>query len=160
MINTKTTFNNSNELVVYTDGGCSGNPGPGGWGCVIIDGENEKTFSGGDHLTTNNKMELTAAIQALSEVAKNPLWQNRKIKMYSDSQYVKNGITSWIKNWKKNGWKTSNKKPVLNKDLWIRLDELYTPLEIEWQWVKGHAGVKYNEICDQLCQKEIQAQNK
>ena len=103
-------------------------------------------------------MELTAAIQALYEVTKNPLWKNRKIQMYSDSQYVKNGITSWIKNWKKNGWKTSNKKPVLNKDLWIRLDELYTPLEIEWQWVKGHAGVKYNEICDQLCQKEIHAQ--
>lgn len=158
MNNTNTILNNAEELVVYTDGGCSGNPGPGGWGCVIIDGKDEKTFSGGDHLTTNNKMELTAAIQALYEVTKNPLWKNRKIQMYSDSQYVKNGITSWIKNWKKNGWKTSNKKPVLNKDLWIRLDELYTPLEIEWQWVKGHAGVKYNEICDQLCQKEIHAQ--
>jgi ribonuclease HI len=99
-----------------------------------------------------------AAIGALSAAARNPDWKNRKIHMYSDSQYVKNGITSWIKSWKKNGWLTSAKKPVLNKELWEELDELYSSLTIEWSWVKGHAGVKYNELCDQLCQKEIHAQ--
>lgn len=144
-----------NFLVIYTDGGCSGNPGPGGWGCVIIDGGNEKQLSGGEKLTTNNRMELTAAISALDAVCSNADWKKRPIAVYSDSQYVKNGITSWIKNWKKNGWKTAAKKPVLNQDLWIKLDELYNQLNIEWKWVKGHAGHKYNEICDSLCQMEM-----
>jgi len=145
-------------LTIYTDGGCSGNPGPGGWGCVILDGEKETLLSGGEKSTTNNRMELMAAISALSAAARNPEWNKRKIHMYSDSQYVKNGITSWIKSWKKNGWLTSAKKPVLNRELWEELDELYSSLTIEWSWVKGHAGIKYNEICDQLCQKEIRAQ--
>ena len=144
------------EIIIYTDGGCSGNPGPGGWGCVIIDGTIEKSLSGGEARTTNNRMELTAAIQALKAVTDNPEWKNRHIAVFSDSQYVKNGITQWIKNWKKNGWVTAAKKPVLNQGLWVSLDALYTPLDIEWKWVKGHAGVKYNEMCDQLCQTEMQ----
>ena len=142
-------------LTIYTDGGCSGNPGPGGWGCVIIDGGNVTKLSGGEKATTNNRMELSAAIAALDAAVKNNDWRTRKIEVYSDSQYVKNGITSWIKNWKKNGWKTAAKKPVLNQDLWIALDELYGHLNIEWKWVKGHAGVEYNEICDQLCKMEM-----
>lgn len=152
----KIYYNISMEnIVIYTDGGCSGNPGPGGWGCVIIDGENEIKLSGGEKMTTNNRMELCAAINALDAAVKNPGWRSGKIEVYSDSQYVKNGITSWIKNWKKNGWKTAAKKPVLNQDLWIALDELYNQLDIEWKWVKGHAGHKYNEICDQLCKMEM-----
>ena len=109
-------------------------------------------------MTTNNRMELMAAISALNSIAKNELWKNQHIAVYSDSQYVKNGITSWIQNWKKNGWKTSAKKPVLNKDLWIQLDSVYNLLDIEWKWVKGHAGVKYNEICDELCNMEMDKQ--
>lgn len=144
-----------NNLVIYTDGGCSGNPGPGGWGTVIIDGTNITKLSGGEKQTTNNRMELSAAINALDAVVKNTGWRNRHVEVYSDSQYVKNGITSWIKNWKKNGWKTAAKKPVLNQDLWIALDTLYNQLDIEWKWVKGHAGVEYNEICDQLCKMEM-----
>lgn len=145
-----------NEVIIYTDGGCHGNPGPGGWGCVIIDSTGETILSGGEQLTTNNRMELMAAISSLSAVCNNAKWSSKKIKVFSDSQYVKNGITSWIINWKKNGWKTAAKKPVLNKELWIALDEYYNQLNVEWQWVKGHAGVKYNEICDQLCQKEME----
>lgn len=144
-----------NNLVIYTDGGCSGNPGPGGWGTVIIDGTNITKLSGGEKQTTNNRMELSAAINALDAVVKNTGWRNRHVEVYSDSQYVKNGITSWIKNWKKNGWKTAAKKSVLNQDLWIALDNLYNQLDIEWKWVKGHAGVEYNEICDQLCKMEM-----
>ena len=122
-----------NNLVIYTDGGCSGNPGPGGWGTVIIDGTNITKLSGGEKQTTNNRMELSAAINALDAVVKNTGWRNRHVEVYSDSQYVKNGITSWIKNWKKNGWKTAAKKPVLNQDLWIALDNLYNQLDIEWK---------------------------
>ena len=144
------------NLVIYTDGGCSGNPGPGGWGTVIIDGENLTKLSGGKKQTTNNRMELSAAINALEAVVKNTEWRSRHVEVYSDSQYVKNGITSWIKNWKKNGWKTAAKKPVLNQDLWIALDNLYNQLDIEWKWVKGHAGIEYNEICDQLCKMEME----
>lgn len=148
------------ELTIYTDGGCSGNPGPGGWGCVIIEdidsaNPKEHCFSGGDKNTTNNRMELMAAIMALSNVASNPQWKECKVHVFSDSQYVKNGITSWINNWKKNGWRTAAKKPVLNQELWIQLDALYNSLNVEWSWVKGHAGVKYNEMCDQLCQVQI-----
>ncbi|MBQ2529598.1 MAG: ribonuclease HI, partial [Treponema sp.] len=119
------------------------------------DGGNVTKLSGGENATTNNRMELSAAIAALDAAVKNNDWRTRKIEVYSDSQYVKNGITSWIKNWKKNGWKTAAKKPVLNQDLWIALDELYGQLNIEWKWVKGHAGVEYNEICDQLCKMEM-----
>ena len=142
-------------LVVYTDGGCSGNPGPGGWACVIVDGEKEETISGGEKSTTNNRTELTAAIAALSAVVQNPQYGGRPVHIFCDSQYVKNGITSWIRSWKKNGWRTAAKKTVLNRDLWERLDTLSASLDISWSWVKGHAGIKYNELCDELCQKEI-----
>ena len=143
------------NIVIYTDGGCHGNPGPGGWGAVIIDGNDVHTVSGGEKNTTNNRMELMAAIKSLQTIVSNEQWKSEEINVFSDSQYVKNGITSWIKNWKKNGWKTAAKKPVLNQDLWMQLDELYNALNVNWQWVKGHAGVKYNEMCDQLCQTEI-----
>lgn len=138
-------------VIVYTDGGCSGNPGPGGWGAVIITGGTQVTLSGGAPKTTNNRMELTAAISALRAVR----FGTMRIEMFCDSQYVKNGITEWIKTWKQNGWKTSAKKRVLNRDLWEELDCLASNLDIEWHWVKGHSGVEYNEICDELCQKEI-----
>lgn len=143
------------ELIVFTDGGCQGNPGPGGWGCVILDQGKEFQYSGGKKQTTNNQMELTAAIEALRQICENPQWKNRPVKVFSDSQYVKNGITSWIKKWKLNGWKTATKKDVLNKELWVQLDAYYSSLNVQWSWVKGHAGIKYNEMCDQLCGKEI-----
>ena len=148
------------NIIIYTDGGCHGNPGPGGWGCVIIKEDEEqntlvKKLSGGEANTTNNRMELTAAIKALEAVYSDSQAKESLVSVYSDSQYVKNGITSWIKNWKKNGWKTAAKKSVLNQDLWVELDRLYNSLNIEWKWVKGHAGVEYNEVCDQLCQSEI-----
>lgn len=144
-----------NEVIIYTDGGCSGNPGPGGWGVVVIFNGEARQLSGGEKNTTNNRMELTAAINALSIVKNTPDLKNHKIIVNIDSQYVKNGITAWIKGWKLKGWKTADKKPVKNQDLWIQLDELNSALNVSWNWVKGHAGIEYNEICDQLCQKEI-----
>lgn len=144
-----------NEVIIYTDGGCSGNPGPGGWGVVVIFNGEARQLSGGKKNTTNNRMELTAAINALSIVKNTPDFKNHKITVNIDSQYVKNGITVWIKGWKLKGWKTADKKPVKNQDLWIQLDELNSALNVSWNWVKGHAGIEYNEICDQLCQKEI-----
>ena len=144
-----------NEVIIYTDGGCSGNPGPGGCGVVVIFNGEARQLSGGEKNTTNNRMELTAAINALSIVKNTPDFKNHKITVNIDSQYVKNGITVWIKGWKLKGWKTADKKPVKNQDLWIQLDELNSALNVSWNWVKGHAGIEYNEICDQLCQKEI-----
>lgn len=144
-----------NEVIIYTDGGCSGNPGPGGWGVVVIFNGEARQLSGGEKNTTNNRMELTAAINALSIVKNTPDFKNHKITVNIDSQYVKNGITVWIKGWKLKGWKTADKKPVKNQDLWIQLDGLNSALNVSWNWVKGHAGIEYNEICDQLCQKEI-----
>ena len=143
------------EIIVYTDGGCSGNPGPGGWGIVVIANGEARQLSGGEKNTTNNRMELTAAIAALSVIQNTPSFNGKKIIVNIDSQYVKNGITVWIKSWKQKGWKTADKKPVKNQDLWQQLDELNSSLDVEWNWVKGHAGIEYNEICDQLCQKEI-----
>lgn len=143
------------EIIVYTDGGCSGNPGPGGWGIVVIANGEARQLSGGEKITTNNRMELTAAISALSVIQNTPSFNGKKIIVNIDSQYVKNGITIWIKSWKQKGWKTADKKPVKNQDLWQQLDELNSNLNVEWNWVKGHAGIEYNEICDQLCQKEI-----
>ena len=139
-------------ITIYTDGACSGNPGVGGWGVVIIeDNKNEILLNGGDKYTTNNKMELTAAIQAL-KYFKN----SQKIKLFTDSKYVKDGIQSWIQNWKKNGWKTSTKKPVKNKELWMALDTVISKHKIEWHWVKGHSGDENNEIADQLARKYIE----
>ena len=152
---TKKSVDKSESVVIYTDGGCHGNPGPGGWGVVVIADGEAKEASGGEKLTTNNRMELTAAITALSIVSNTPSFSGRKIEINTDSQYVKNGITGWVAGWKKNGWKTSAKKDVLNKDLWEKLDELNTSVKPLWKWVKGHAGVEFNERCDQLCQEEI-----
>ena len=137
------------KITIYTDGACSGNPGKGGWAAVIIEDENEKTISGSEMLTTNNRMELLAVINALKEVS------SVKIDIYTDSKYVKNGIESWIKNWKMNGWMTAAKQPVKNKDLWLELDALVTKKEIEWKWVKGHSNDHYNTIVDEAARKAI-----
>ena len=139
-----------NEITIYTDGACSGNPGKGGWGAILIDAKEEKYLSGSNQLTTNNQMELTATIKALKAIVK-----PHNIALYTDSQYVKNGITSWIINWKKNGWKTANKKPVANKDLWMELDKCVKFHSVSWFWVKGHSGDHYNEIADQLAVKAM-----
>lgn len=143
------------EIIIYTDGGCHGNPGPGGWAVVVIADGVAKQVSGGESMTTNNRMELTAAITALSIVQNTQSFAEKHVTLNIDSQYVKNGITAWIKSWKAKGWKTSDKKPVKNQDLWVKLDELNSALNVTWKWVKGHAGVEYNELCDSLCQKEI-----
>ena len=119
-------------------------------GLYFLSEKTSHSYSGGEKITTNNRMELMAAIEALETVAENPLWKNANITLISDSQYVKNGIQSWIHAWKKNGWRTANKEPVKNKDLWLELDEISSELKIRWQWVKGHAGNKYNEICANL----------
>ena len=139
-------------ITVYTDGACSGNPGIGGWGVVILENNKDETcLNGGHENTTNNRMELTAAIEALKN------FQNReKITLITDSKYVKDGIQSWIQNWKKNGWKTTTKKPVKNKELWIELDELIAKHIITWKWVKGHTGNKYNEKADYLARQCIE----
>ncbi len=139
------------KVDIYTDGACSGNPGPGGWGVLIqLDDKNIK-LSGGDNETTNNRMELMAAIIALEEINK-----DYKINLYTDSNYVKDGITSWISNWKKNNWKTANKKDVKNKDLWIRLDSAIKGKDISWIWVKGHAGNAGNEQADYLARSALE----
>jgi ribonuclease HI len=143
------------DIVVYTDGGCSGNPGPGGWGIVVIADGLAKQLSGGEQYTTNNRMELMAAINALSVVSNTPSFAGRPVVVNIDSQYVKNGITTWIHSWKAKGWKTADKKPVKNQELWETLDALNSSLNVTWNWVKGHAGIEYNEICDSLCQAEI-----
>lgn len=138
------------DIIIYTDGACSGNPGRGGWGAVLLTGGKEIRLSGGEAKTTNNRMELSAAIYALKELEKLSISLSKKVTIFIDSQYVKNGITSWIESWKKNGWKTAAKEPVKNQDLWVLLDELNKKYKVEWKWVKGHAGNKYNEICDEL----------
>ena len=139
-----------NEETIYTDGACSGNPGKGGWGAILINAKETKYMSGSKQLTTNNQMELTATIEALKAILK-----PSNIALYTDSQYVKNGITSWIFNWKKNGWKTANKKPVANKDLWIELEKYVDFHSVNWFWVKGHSGDHYNEIADELAVKAM-----
>tara|TARA_B110000305_G_C19419429_1_gene629998 strand:- start:853 stop:1290 length:438 start_codon:yes stop_codon:yes gene_type:complete len=140
----------SSTIDIYTDGACKGNPGPGGWGAYLLSGVHEKEIFGGEAETTNNRMELTAVIEALRTL-KNP----SKIRLFIDSQYVKNGINLWIENWKKTGWKTSNKKPVKNVDLWMMLDALVPRHEIEWIWVKGHAGNLGNERADALANRGV-----
>ena len=138
------------KVFLYTDGACKGNPGPGGWGVVMIYGNHKKELSGFNENTTNNIMELTAAIKALEQL-KEPC----KVTITTDSIYVKNGITNWIHNWKKNGWKTSGKKTVKNKKLWKTLDQLNQRHKINWQWVKGHSGHIENERCDELANEAI-----
>ena len=139
------------KYVVYTDGACSGNPGPGGWGAIIIDEkENQINISGKEKTTTNNRMELTSPIMALKKIK-----ESSKIIIYTDSTYLKNGITIWIENWKKNGWINANRKPVKNKDLWVVLNKLTEKKLINWKWVKAHAGNRYNELADKLATEAI-----
>jgi ribonuclease HI len=133
---------------IWTDGACSGNPGPGGWGAILRYGANEKDLCGGEALTTNNRMELTAAISAL-EALKRP----SAVELHTDSQYLRDGVTSWISNWKRNGWRTRDRKPVKNDDLWRRLDEATERHEIDWRWVRGHAGDPMNERADELARR-------
>ena len=141
----------SDKVLIFTDGACRGNPGPGGWGAVMRYGEKEKTLHGGETSTTNNRMELTAVIKAL-ECLKGNKWP---IDITTDSKYVLQGITEWIEGWKKRGWRNASKKPVLNADLWKRLDELVQPFDIKWHWVKGHSGHPENELADQLANRGI-----
>ena len=135
-------------VVVYTDGACSGNPGPGGWGAILISGAHRKELSGGEAGTTNNRMELLAAISAL-EALKAP----SRVELHTDSKYVQDGIGKWIHGWKKNGWKTADKKPVKNAELWQRLDAALGKHKISWHWVKGHAGHDDNERADELARE-------
>ncbi|MEL6363784.1 MAG: ribonuclease HI [Pseudomonadota bacterium] len=132
-------------IIAYTDGACSGNPGPGGWGVVLLKGTAREELKGGERATTNNRMELMAAIKALETADK-----GASMTIYTDSQYVKNGVTQWIKSWKKNGWKTASRKPVKNQDLWVVLDELANARPVEWRWVKGHSGDPENDRADAL----------
>ena len=143
------------EVKIFTDGGCSGNPGPGGWAYVMLVEGEETSNSGGEAATTNNRMELQAVISALNAVLAQIYAEKVKISVYTDSQYVKNGIKQWIKNWQRNGWKTASGQPVKNKDLWETLLALDQRLLVDWNWVKGHAGDKYNEICDSLVKLEF-----
>ncbi|MBN8431908.1 ribonuclease HI [Microbulbifer salipaludis] len=138
------------QVTIYTDGACRGNPGPGGWGALLKSGDAEKELCGGEALTTNNRMELMAAIQALDA-----LNQRCQVDLHTDSQYVRQGITGWIHNWKRNGWKTANKKPVKNADLWQALDEAIAHHDVQWHWVKGHSGNPGNERADALANRGI-----
>ena len=138
------------KVQIFTDGACKGNPGPGGWGAILRFQDNEKEINGYESLTTNNIMELMAVIESLKAISK-PF----EIEITTDSKYVKNGITSWIHNWKKNGWKTAAKKPVKNKELWIELDHLIQKHNISWKWVKGHSGHIENERADELANEAI-----
>lgn len=142
----------NNDYIIYTDGSCLGNPGAGGWAAIIVDCETGEVSEvhGGEKHTTNNRMEMTAAIVALSKV---PV--KSQVELYTDSQYLKNAFTkNWIVNWKRNGWITSQGKPVLNQELWFKLDDLMRTHEVEFHWVKGHAGIRYNERCDELARGE------
>ena len=139
------------KFKIYTDGACSGNPGPGGWGAVIFDEKNnQKNISGQVSNTTNNRMELLAAIMALKKIK-----SNSDIEIYTDSTYVKNGISEWIIRWEKNGWKNANKKPIKNKDLWLKLNDLCKKNNVSWRWVKGHSTNEYNNLADKLASEAI-----
>ena len=142
----------SKGLVIYTDGACSGNPGPGGWGALMQFGDAEKELYGGEEETTNNRMELTAAIKALEAIK--PGYKG-PITLWTDSTYVMKGITEWIHNWKARGWKKSDKKPVVNADLWKELDAVNEQWDVTWRWVKGHAGEEGNERADALARKGV-----
>ena len=139
-----------NKVEIYTDGACRGNPGPGGWGAVLMYGDMTKEIFGGEKNTTNNRMELMAAIESLAA-----LTRECELTLYTDSQYVRKGITEWITNWKKRGWKTAAKKPVKNADLWQLLDAQVARHNVNWVWVKGHAGNEGNELADDLANKGV-----
>ena len=139
------------NVVIFTDGACSGNPGPGGWGAILTMGAHEKEICGGEAATTNNRMEMMAAIQALETLNK-PC----KVELHTDSQYLRNGVTQWIHAWKARGWKTADRKPVKNEDLWKRLDAARLRHEVDWRWVKGHAGHPMNERADALARKGLE----
>ncbi|MDR0588119.1 MAG: ribonuclease HI [Burkholderiales bacterium] len=143
-------MNHLTEVTIYTDGACKGNPGQGGWGAILISGKHTREIYGGENETTNNRMELTAVIQALKA-----LTRPCRVALYTDSTYVKNGIETWIVNWKKNGWKTSNKKPVKNHDLWQALDAEAARHQVSWFWVKGHADDAYNQRADELANRGV-----
>ena len=138
-------------VVIYTDGACSGNPGPGGWGAVLTFGDREKEICGGEPDTTNHRMEMMAAIQALEMLTK-PC----KVELHTDSQYLRNGVTQWIHGWKARGWKTADKRPVKNEDLWKRLDAARLRHDVDWRWVKGHAGHVMNERADGLARRGLE----
>tara|TARA_B100000424_G_scaffold204444_1_gene161534 strand:+ start:193 stop:615 length:423 start_codon:yes stop_codon:yes gene_type:complete len=137
------------KIVIYTDGACAGNPGKGGWAAIIINNQNKLSISGNENNTTNNRMELMAPIMALKKIKR-----KSDITIYTDSRYVKDGITDWIKSWKLNNWKSSNKKPVKNKDLWVKLDNACQKHRISWKWVKAHSDNKYNNLVDELAVSE------
>lgn len=139
------------KVVIFTDGACSGNPGPGGWGAILTMGAREKEICGGEPDTTNNRMEMMAAIQALEALIK-PC----EVELHTDSQYLRNGVTQWIHGWKKRGWKTADNKPVKNEDLWKRLDAARLRHQVDWRWVKGHAGHPMNERADALARKGLE----
>ena len=141
-----------NPVVIYTDGACRGNPGPGGWGAVLTAGEHVKEISGAEPDTTNNRMELTAAIRALKA-----LNRHCQVRLYTDSQYVRTGVTEWLEQWKARDWRTASRKPVKNIDLWQALDAELSRHTIEWHWVKGHAGIPGNEHADRLANEAIDA---
>ena len=141
-------------VYIYTDGGCRGNPGPGGWGAVLVFGDHQKCLQGFADHTTNNQMELTATIEAL-EALKRPC----EVVLTTDSQYVKNGITQWMANWKRNQWRTAAKKPVKNQALWQALDQAVARHQVTWQWVKGHSGHPQNELADQLANQAMDQAN-
>lgn len=143
---------NNENIEIFTDGACSGNPGPGGWGAILRVGAHEKELWGGEPATTNNRMEMTAVIRAL-QALKRPV----SARVYTDSQYVQKGISEWIKGWKARGWKTASKEPVKNEDLWRQLDQLASQHTLEWHWVRGHAGHVENERCDALARKGVDA---
>jgi ribonuclease HI len=143
-------MNQLKKIAIYTDGACRGNPGPGGWGVLLRYDSNEKTLKGAEKLTTNNRMELTAAIEGLRA-----LKMRCEVDLTTDSHYLKHGIESWLAGWKKNHWRTANKKPVKNQDLWLLLDQLSTQHVIHWHWVKGHSGHYENELADRLANEAI-----
>ena len=142
------------KVQMYTDGACLGNPGPGGWGCILRHADRMKEMWGAEAVTTNNRMELTAAVKGL-EALTHPC----EVEITTDSNYVKNGITTWIHNWKRNGWRTSSKKPVINKDLWLQLDVQTARHKTTWKWTKGHASHEDNNRCDELATRAAQTQS-
>jgi ribonuclease HI len=143
------------KIRIYTDGGCSGNPGPGAWAYILLEPEGETHDARFVPGTTNNRMELQAVIESLEAVRKRPDSASAQIEVFTDSRYVKNGISDWIHNWIKNGWKTRSKQPVKNQDLWRQLMSLSSTMNIRWRWLQGHAGDRYNESCDRLVQEAI-----